>query len=266
MTKRTLAAICIPVIVSIPACRGGLTRDEAKNVIEQHRLIRPTDKVSVDAISSGDTTEAIVRATIAGTTTNLKFRRFDTGWTWEFVETKSGGWIAPDVAIGQIREEQRTVAAAAWAEQNKAAYASTAQTMQYVALYHVPNPSEVENYALWMRLKRSMAESFKSRPDMQDRLPVITSDRWTDAWGGEIRADFDSKDNSTLITSPGADKTRGTDDDLMCLNTFQRGVEDGRLIWVHNKSWRVPEDLGSVVGTLFDKRTDKLEYSKVVKP
>ena len=101
----------------------------------------------MDGVSSTNATEAIVRATIAGTTTNLKLRRFDTGWTWEFVETKAGGWVAPDVAVGQIREEQRTIAAAAWAEQNKAAYTRTAKTIWYRhPSNHVPNPTERENY------------------------------------------------------------------------------------------------------------------------
>lgn len=266
MPPRVLAAVCFLAAVSGSACSRELSREEAKAVIEQHSLIRPTDNVSVEAISSAAETEAIVRATISGTTTNLKLRRFDTGWTWEFVETKSGGWIAPDVAIGQIREEQRTAKAVAWAEQNRVAYASTAQTMRYVAIYHVPNPTELENYAVWTRLKRSMAESFKSRPEMQDRLAVLTSERWTDAWGGENQLEFDSKDNSTLMTSLGADGTRGTDDDVLCLNTFRRGMEDGRLVWHHETSWRVPEGLGVVVELFLDKRTDKLEYSKVVKP
>jgi hypothetical protein len=57
-----------------------------------------------------------------------------------------------------------------------------------------------------------------------------------------------------------------TGDDLLCLNTFRRGFENDRLIWHHDKSWTVPEGLGGTVEPFFDKRTDKLEYSKVVEP
>ena len=60
--------------------------------------------------------------------------------------------------------------------------------MRYIALYRVPNPTELQKFELWTKLTRSTAESFKNRPDMQDRLPVLTNDRWADAWGSEIEA------------------------------------------------------------------------------
>jgi hypothetical protein len=250
----------------VTSCSRNLSHDEAKAIIERNSLIRATDKVSVDAISASESAEAIVRATIAGRTTNLKFRNFDNGWTWEFVETKAGGWIAPDVAIGQIREEVRTAAAAAWAEQNTATYAATAKTISILALYNALNPSEVEHLDLVMKLRRSMLESFKSRPEMQERLAVLTNDHPTDAWGNEIETRFDSKTGATLIRSLGRDKTPGTEDDLLCLNTFKRGSEDGRLVWEREKTWTLPEGLGAVVQSLVDKTADRVEYTKVVKP
>lgn len=206
-----------------------------------------------------------MRATIAGATTNLKFRRFDTGWTWEFVETKAAGWIAPDVAIGQIREEQRLVAAKAWAEENEASYAATAKTMWYVTIYHVDNPTVLETPGAGKRMREVMVNYAKGRPDMQDRLPVIQSDRWTDAWGGDIEVAFDGN-VSWQITSPGADKKKGTDDDLLCLITFRRGYEDGRQVWEQDRTWRVPENLDGMLKPFFGRRPDKVEQSKVVKP
>jgi hypothetical protein len=92
-------------------CSRGLSHDEALRVISGHKALRASDNVSVDAISSTSASEAIVRTTIAGETLNLKLRKFDTGWTWEFAETKGGGWIAPDVAIAQVREIRRVEAA-----------------------------------------------------------------------------------------------------------------------------------------------------------
>jgi hypothetical protein len=167
-------------LASLSACGSKeLTRDEAKSVIQKHSLIRPTDNVAVDAISSTSPTEAFVRASFAGSTTNLKFRRFDTGWTWEFVETKTGGWVAPDVAIGEIRENNRQ-AALKWAQEHKEPYVKTAQQMFYISVYHVPNPKEVAlpNYRDHQEKQlRILAGLFKNKsdPDSQLRLSVIQS-------------------------------------------------------------------------------------------
>lgn len=255
----------VPLIALLLAgCQTELSRETATEAIEASKLIRPTDKVTVEGISSTSNTEAVVRATIAGNTANLKLRRFDTGWTWEFVETKAGGWVAPDVAIGQIREEQRGIAAAAWAEQHKAAYTKTAKTMWYVTVYHVPNPTERENYEIYVNSRKSLASFFKE-PEHKERVAVITSERWTDAWGSDIQLQVSDKDSSILISSAGPDKTIGTEDDLLCLNTFRRGYEDGRQVWNRARQWRVPEGLAISIED-FDQEDDKLEYSRVVKP
>src|SRR5262249_33645132 len=89
--------------------------DEAKRVVESNQVIRRADDhVMIDAISQSSPTEAVVRASISGEMTNLKFRRYDTGWSWEFVETKAGGWIAPDQAIIELREPARLKRVAEW--------------------------------------------------------------------------------------------------------------------------------------------------------
>jgi hypothetical protein len=254
----------------VPACSRGLSREEAKAVIEENSLIRQTDAVSVDGISSTNEAEAVVRATIAGATTNLKFRRFDSGWTWEFVETKAGGWVAPDVAIGQIREEKRTIAAVAWAEQHKDAYTKTAETMWLVSVHQVPSPGERENYDLYLKLKKMRTDQFAKlakagNSELDEVVAVLTSDRWPDAWGSDIQVHLSDKDSSILVSSLGPDKTQGTDDDVLLLNIYRRGYEDGRQVWHHDRHWRVPEGLGDSIKN-FDKEDDKLEYSKVVKP
>lgn len=162
----TRMRLLIPAVVLFLAsgCARGLDHDEAKRVIEQNALIKPAaDNVTVDAISSTSPTEAVVRTTIAGNNLNLKFRRFDKGWTWEFVETKAGGWIAPDVAMGQIREEQRTTAVADWAEKHKAAYAATARKVWLVSVYHVENPTVMANLELKKRLDKGLIAMFSER-------------------------------------------------------------------------------------------------------
>jgi hypothetical protein len=233
MPKRTMVLVGLIAVFATGACGRGLDRDEAKRIVQDSPLIRPTDNVAVEAMSALNDAETVVRTTIAGKPTNLKFRRFDTGWKWEFVETNSGGWIAPEVAISQIREEQRAVAAAKWAAENAAPYAATAKTMYYVSLYHVPNPSELANFEMWKKLTAGIVDMAKRRPDMQDRLPVLTADRWSDAWGSDIAARYDGKDGSTVLVSFGPDKIQGNEDDLICLNTFRRDYEDGRMVWQH---------------------------------
>jgi hypothetical protein len=203
---------------------------------------------------------------------NLKFRRFDKGWAWEFVETKTGGWITPDVAIGQIREQHRASAAAKWAEQQKDAYAATANTISLVAMYNVPNPTELINGGTWTKMRGSLAEMFRHRPDMAEeertaRLRVLTSDRQVDAWGSDIETRFNRDSSAVLIVSAGPDKTKGNEDDLKCNNTFTQGFENGRTVWEHHRGWSVPEGLGSaVMNKFFDSRTDRVEYTQVVKP
>jgi len=266
MSRQILLSICVFITVSVVACSRGLTHDEAKTVIERNGLIRPTDNVSVDAISSANPSEAVVRATIRGRTANLKFRRFDKGWTWEFVETKAGGWIATDIAIGQIREEDRSAAASVWADQHKAAYVSTASAINILTIY-VPNPTDGLDVMTWMKQRRRFAEFFKKRPDgPQDRVVVLANDHPADAWGSELLANFDSNNNAALILSTGPDKIKGTEDDLVCFSKFRRDIEDGRMVWARDKTWKLPEGLGSVVEPFTDKQTDKIEYTKVAKP
>lgn len=255
---------------SVVGCSRDLSRDEARRVIEQNTLIRPTDKVSIDAISSTSSAEAIVRATVAGQTTNLKFRRFDTGWTWEFIETKAGGWVAPDVAVGQIREEHRIVAAIEWATRNEADYAATAKTLNLIAMYDVQNPKELENPALVAKLRQMMVDMAKKRAkdepnsDWPDRLAVLTNDHVKDAWGSEILASFGEK--QAILTSIGPDKQQRTDDDLLCLVNMRPGFENGRSVWHQDKSWKLPEGLGSAVEKFADRPYGTVEFSKVVKP
>jgi hypothetical protein len=77
MAKRKGMIVALFVALTSGACARGLDREEATRIVQNNSLIRATDNVSVDAISTLNDAEAVVRTVIAGTTTNLKFRRFD---------------------------------------------------------------------------------------------------------------------------------------------------------------------------------------------
>lgn len=258
--------------MSVLGCSRALTHDQAKAVILRNVLIRATDDVSVDAVSPSGEAEAIVRATVAGETTNMKFRRFDSGWTWEFVETKTGGWIAPDVAIGQVREGHRALAAAQWADKQMDAYRATAMTINLMVIYYVPNPTERLNLASWAKNRGLLVEMFRTMRDIDEqertaRIRVLTSDRQIDAWGGAMEAQFDSNSGLSVVVSAGPDKIRGNEDDLICSRTFASGFEDGRRVWNTHDAWSIPEGLdGAVMNKFFDKSSDRIEHTRVIKP
>lgn len=257
-----LRLITPAVCLALMACSGGLTPEDAKQVVTGNSLMRPTDTVIVDAVSATSDTESVVRTTINGHTLNLKLRRFDKGWTWEFVETKAGGWIAPDVAIGQIREEDRNAAAVQWANEHRANYASTAPVIEILQIY-APNPTEPMDAATWLAKRRQFARFFRNSPD---RYTVLSNDHPLDAWGTEIVGRFDASRNWALVQSAGPDKAVGTEDDLACLKSWRRVFEDGRMKWDSVQTWYVPEGLGDVVRAFVDEPDGEIKYAKVVKP
>jgi len=143
--------------------------------------------------------------------------------------------------------------------------------MFYISVYHVPNPKEVAlpNYRDHQEKQlRILAGLFKNKsdPDSQLRLSVIQSKEVRDAGETLIGLDYNPKDGSTVIVSSGADKKAGTDDDLVCLNTFRHGYENGREVYFHDRTWRIPEHMDSIVASFLDKDDDKLGYSQVVRP
>jgi hypothetical protein len=223
----------------------------------------------VEAISSNNDSESVVKATIAGQTVNLKLRRYDRGWAWEFVETKSGGWVAPDVAIAEIREKLRSVAAQAWAEMQREAYRTTAFDMNVMMIY-APGPPVISdlNEEAWLASKHKFISLFErdTRPGMQQRLKVLKDDHAADAWGSEFVMGFNSSKNLVLLTSLGPDKKLSTDDDIICMGQWRQTFEDGGLRWGHFWSWRVPEGLGATVEPFTEKPYGSIEYSKVTPP
>jgi hypothetical protein len=260
-----LALIGVIIALASAACSRGLSHDEATAVITRNQLIRASDNVSVDAVASTNDSESIVRASVRGRTMNLKFRRFDSGWTWEFVETKAGGWITPDVAIAQIREEERASAATKWANEHQLDYRSTASTLNILMIY-IPNPEMGRNVQVWMQWRHRFAEVFKNdrRPEMQERRAVLANDHAADAWGNELLVNFDASSNQVLLLSVGPDKLKNTWDDIACISKARQVFEDGALRWTHDKSWKVPEGLGNTVESFTDKPLGTIEYARVM--
>jgi len=256
------------VVVFVPAvsaCSRGLTRDEAMSAISRNSLIRPSDTIAVDAISATSDSEAVVRASVGGQTTNLKLRRFDTGWTWEFVETKAGGWISPDIFLGEVHERERVQAAASWATKHSPAYTSSARTVWLVSVYHAPGPIERANPDRWRSWNKTALEIWRERPDGKDRVAVLSGGPILDAWNNEIAVDLVERSTDVVVRSSGLDKTPGTADDILCLVVFRRDFEDERLVWAKDRSWTVPEGLNVVVGEALGKR-DSITFSRVVQP
>ena len=248
-------------------CSRELSRDEALRVISTHPLVRPTDNVKVDGISSNSPTEAIVLTTIAGETMNLRLRKFDTGWTWEFAETRAGGWISADVAIGQIREAQRVQRALEFANKHRPEYSATVDTLARFGLA-TPTPKVGLSFESWMMVRNrfaDIAERYKEQPDWQQQVALLRNEKAPDAWGTPFSAAFDSEENTMQIVSSGPDKTKGTGDDLVRLIRWRPVWESGETRWSSSDAWRMPENLGDVVAKLIDKR-DTVEYSKAVQP
>jgi hypothetical protein len=271
LTRRrsALLGVCTWGLLLPTACSHGLTHDEASQVIRQNALIRPADQVSVEAISTTSDSESVVKATIAGQAVNLKLRRYDKGWAWEFAETKAGGWIAPDVAIAEIRETHRAEAAKAWADTQRDAYRTTAIDMNVMMIY-APGPPVRSplTEAAWLAEKHKFLTIFQNdtRPEIQQRLKVLRDDHAADAWGSEFVMAFNSSKNLVLLSSLGPDKKLSTDDDIISIAEWRQTLEDGELRWMHTKSWRVPEGLGSTVEEFTDKPYGSIEYAKVTPP
>ena len=132
-----------------------------------------------------------------------------------------------------------------------------------MVLLKIPNPTAQEQIERWLALNQSLLKMYKEKSD-QERVAVLTKDNPEDAWGTGIETKLDSQ--KAIMVSAGADKIKGTEDDLLGLVTFRRDVEDGRMVWAKDLVWTLPEGLGNAVEPVLDKRTDRVEFTKVVKP
>lgn len=101
MTKNSALAIVLAVTggLALMGCSGNGLSDSA--ALERLRADKdlpiPAEDVKVVGITEGET-ERIVKVDFGGTIANVKFRRFDKGWSPEQMETAAGGWV--DLATG----------------------------------------------------------------------------------------------------------------------------------------------------------------------
>lgn len=103
-----LASIAM-ALLSI-ACSQSLTTGKAEKALRESPLLQGGAALEVIAVSQeAGRNEAIVKARIDGIPLNLKFRKYDQGWSWEFVETRGGLWISPELAMGQVRSASRVI-------------------------------------------------------------------------------------------------------------------------------------------------------------
>lgn len=100
--------------------------------------------------------------------------------------------------------------------------------MDLILLMKVPNPTAQENIELWLRLSQSWLRRAKENSN-QALVAVLTKDNPEDAWGSGIETRLDSK--KAIMVSAGPDKIMKTEDDVLCVNTFRRDVENGRMVW-----------------------------------
>jgi hypothetical protein len=284
------ACILLSVLSLASGCSHGLSHEQAQQLIESNALVRPAeDHVVVDAVSMSSQTEAIVRATIAGQTSNLKFRKFDTGWAWEFMETRNGGWIAPDVGVGQIRETNRQRRIVEWVTKNQDAYQRTIEGLDG---YSDGLPNRIDTpftVTEWRRMRMFLGEiELRSIEDSQrhpegyepDAITPLAIERRrrraqarmaptaSDAWGSEFLINFDFSEHQAVFLSVGPDKQKATDDDVMCVakgrkEAFEGGI--GGLRWAYDKSWVLPEGLDAVVAPHFTKTFGSVQYRKLLR-
>lgn len=287
---RSVVVLALAIVTF--GCGGGLTAKQAETVINANSSIRPnSDAVRVEAISQeAGRNEAIVRATIGGSTLNFKLRKYDTGWQWEFVETQGGTWIAPNIAIAEVREKNRQPRVAAWARQNSDAYAKTLEVLDDYSdnLPFLPaKPFTVVEWLnerhfeakilgdMYVGLTREVtagkhpfvvADQKAALAAGMARVAALGDDSAKDAWGNEILLNFNGDERSAVFLSPGPDKVKNTDDDVICVAKGEKTWDEGER-WVYRKTWRLPEGLDSVVQPyLTEKKRGSVEYAKLIKP
>ncbi|MBA2257730.1 MAG: hypothetical protein H0W18_02430, partial [Acidobacteria bacterium] len=113
--ERLLAsAATVSVTLLAIGCSRDLSARDADRIIAAHPQASGL-AVSTEGISKTSESESITKTRVGDSTYNLKFRRYDKDWRWEFVETKGGGWIAADELLDQLQEKERGKRAEAWA-------------------------------------------------------------------------------------------------------------------------------------------------------
>lgn len=274
LVHRSLGVVVIAATF-VTGCSGDLTRKTADRVVSQNPKAAGIAPVATEGISKTSDSEAITKTRLGEDLYNLKFRRYDNDWKWEFVETKGGGWIAADELLDELQEKQRLKRAEAWAVGQLEAYTKTIAEMDEYS-DNMPRRTDWSfDVMSWSRLRKSMADllgSFKSsatpdkRAEIDESIKRLQSPAF-DAWGNEILLHFNSSDRQATFVSLGPDKQKGSADDIICIVSGRRNWDNSRdeIMWDYSKAWRLPEGLQPAIDKAIEEKENRgATFTRVV--
>ena len=102
---------CVVACAWVVGCSpSALTETVALDRLREHKSLHvaPED-VKVLGITDGET-ERIVKVDFGGNIANVKFRRFNQGWSPEQIETIGGSWLALDAGFTMETDKQQEAA------------------------------------------------------------------------------------------------------------------------------------------------------------
>jgi hypothetical protein len=246
-----LPLITIGFLTASGCSQGKLTVSDAQAVLENSSLLSKVKPIRVEAVShANDSTEAIVRTAIGDSVYSFKLRKYDDGWRWEFAETKSGGWAAPDVVVGQLLEERRAKKVRDWADEHRSKYEWTIRAMNGYS-EDLPRRPAMTMHEGWLAGRDWSVRAIKSSPRSEDEKKQAlfkSNGSEHDAWGAEILSSFSDEKRAAVFISIGADGQRNTADDVICIaqGTREWDNEFNTTLWNYYKSWQVPEGLEDI--------------------
>ena len=257
---------CVTIVLAsffVTSCSRDLTRSEADRIVAEHPKATGITPVTTEGISKTSDSEAITKTRIGGQVFNLKFRRYDKQWRWEFVETKGGGWLASDELLDQLQEKERLKRVDAWAATQMEAYIKTIASMDRYSDYMPRRTDWPFDVGGWLKTRKMILDLRRSfTPKGQDPAKYEEETKQLegpafDAWGNEILLHFNSTERKATFVSLGPDKQKGTDDEVICLVSGQHGWDDfnDRIAWDYTKAWQLPEGLQPAL----DKSIEELE-------
>jgi len=272
MRNAWLGAICAALtMVPQQAVAQTLTRDTAASLVRS-ALGPVAVPVTVEGISQANaqSPEAVVLATLDGREVRLHFRRYDSGWRWETTETDSGSQVAARVTVAALGERNRQGHASAWAKQQYAKYADTAETFWWVTVWLPRRLTDELDDSL---VQERYAQGFKGieisnrTDDEKARLLKKLNPVPLDVWGHKLLTVADPDKRTFLISSVGPDGKVGTPDDFTCLFVGYKHFDSERseVVWDYRPNCVMPEGVTGVVSKVGGVGAPVVKTTQVVK-
>ena len=218
--RGTVSAVILALAGALSGCSGKLSTSEVERVIAAYPGVSDVGPVKVDAVSQGDgSNEAFVQVALGEVRLNAKLRRYDKGWQWEFVGTKAGTWLSPEVPLNEMREGQRMKRALAWANERASQYEATIAAVDGYSEFMPRLTSQPFDVLEWTSNRKFMAKTLRLVAPSPERSKILESygKPAIDAWGNEVLLNFDSSSRTATFVSTGPDGQNGTPDDVLCL-------------------------------------------------